>query len=63
MVKYSLLRHSESEFLFTKFVEPTASLGLQSTTHIGTYSHTDVLYLQHSIYKPYSDFVTRKLKK
>ena len=28
------LRHSE--FLSTKFVEPTASLGLQNTTHIGT---------------------------
>jgi len=53
MLRYSLLRHSESEFLFTKFVEPTASLGLQNTTHIGTSSHTDVLtaqYLQHSTY-------------
>jgi len=47
MFRYSLLRHSESEFLFTKFVEPTASLGLQSTTLIGTSSHKGVLTAQY----------------
>jgi len=40
------LRHSESEFLSTKFVEPTASLGLQSTAHIGT-SCTHLLTAQY----------------
>ena len=35
-VQILLLRQSESEFLFTKFVELTASLVLQSTTHTGT---------------------------